>query len=321
MEINICSISEKEYESLETGLALDLPLWIKPNSVKCYKNKEILAIYRKDKLVGVYVLPWREEDGCKFVERGYRFFPYLSPIIFEKNIEKRRSIIISLFKYIFLNYDAMYMPFAPDFKDISAVAELGGFFECRHTQVIKNELNLLDMSSKLRNHIKKAMSEIEIKVEYDLQNFNFELAIKGNKDERCSRKISAGNLLNNKDAKIYNAYHHGQVVAGILVCFDNKTATYLHSWQEANTPRGTVSYLLQYAINDAFRINHVKEFDLEGSVMHSIDKFFNNFGGEYVIYPYLHYAKKYEFFEKLINTSKDIEGRKSLDFGGVKDEH
>ncbi len=319
MVIEIKSITQEDYFDLVDKLKLKLPIWIQPSSVVCYKEKEILTVFRNNNLVGLYVLPIRIFNGYRIIERTYRYFPFLSPIIFENDLERRRNIVIELFKYIFKKYDGMYMPFSPEFKDIAGIAELGAFFECRHTQMIKKKLTFESMNAKLRNHIKKAISMIEVRIESDIKTFNFNLAIKGDEMERELRMQNAANLLKCNSAKIINAYLDNQIVAGIFICYDKETTTYLHSWQNADTPRGTISYLLMTAINLSFDEFKTKQFDLEGSVMFSIDKFFNNFNGEYVLYPYLHFAKDYKLFEMLVNISKDIPGRVSENFGGLNE--
>lgn len=323
MNIVIQSIGEKEFSDIINTYELNLPIEISPNSIKCYKEKEIIIAKEKENILAIYVLPIYKTNDKIWVERTYRYFPYLSPFFLKgMNRLRRKIIIFEIFKYIFQKYDLMYMPMHPKFKDVAAIQSLGAFVEYRHTHVINKKFQIENVSSKLRNCINYAKNRVIINKCSNGKDFRFDIAIKGSKEEQCLRKKSAINLLENSNAMSFSAVlkDKKENCAGVMIMYDTEWAYLLHSWQKEDTPRGTMSFLIYEAIKWAFDEKHIKHFDFEGSVIQNIDTFFSGFNANIEPYAYIHFAKQYKDLEKLINISKDIEGRKILDLGGNKNE-
>jgi len=314
-------MTESEYENFEKKLDFELPIWIKSKNMICYKEKEIIGVKEKENIVAIYVLPIYRENNKVWIERTFRYFPYLSPVMLYKyNNLKKRAITYEIFKYVFEKYDLMYMPMHPTFKDISSIQSLGAFVECRHTHVTNKKINIDEMTSKLRNEIRNAKKQIEILIDRDIEKFRFDIAIRGNLDEQKNRTANAIHLINSGQGVIISANQEGKICAGIIVVYDNEWAYLLHSWQNGELPRGTVICLILEAINWVFENQKIKYFDLEGSVIDNVDIFFSKFNFDILLYPYVHFGKKYGDFENLINISKDIEGRKIHDLCGNRNE-
>lgn len=304
------TISTMQYAEDLKQLEFEMPVWMHPISIECYKEKEIIKILLDGKPLAYYVFPYYNAKNERWVERKYRFFPYLSPVfIRECPSKKKKEAIYLIFKYIFDNYDYVYMPMHPSFTEISAIQGLGGFVESRHTHVLTDVLNLNNLDSRLRNNIKSAASKLEITIDYDYNKFDFDIAIHGTNEEKEQRKQNALNLLKNHKAIIFTGYYEGKAVIGNMVTFDEKWVYGLHVWQTDKVPRGTGPYIIYCISKWAFETKKMKFFDFEGSVMQSVDNYFCNFNAKQIIYPYIHYGKTKDKMRYLIDISHDIEGR------------
>ena len=49
----------------------------------------------------------------------------------------------------------------------------------RHTHVTNKKIGIDDVSSKMRNHIRNALKEVEVVIDNDYSNYEFTKAIKG----------------------------------------------------------------------------------------------------------------------------------------------
>lgn len=303
-------ISLEDYKSELINININIPVWIDPVSIECYQEKEIIKITLDDKALAYYVIPFYIKNGKKWAERKYRYFAYLSPFfIKECNNLKKKEAIYLIYKYIFDNYDYMYMPLHPEFSEISSIQGLGAFIESRHTHVLTNILNLDNLDSRLRNNIKSAEKKLKIVIDTDPSKFNFDIAIHGNIDEIKKRKKHALNLLKTNKAIIFTGYYNDEPIIGNMVTYDKDWVYGLHAWQIDKVPRGSGPYIISRIAKWAFEEKNIKFFDFEGSVMQSIDKYFCNFNAKQIIYPYIHYGKTKENLLELIDISREIDGR------------
>lgn len=309
-KLELVLISIEEYEKEIKELEMNIPVWIDPVTIKCYQNKEIIKVLYESNPLAYYVVPYYYKDGKKWAERKYRFFAYLSPLfVSSAPNKKRKEAIYLIYKYIFDNYDYMYMPLHPDFREISAIQGLGAFVESRHTHVLNNVLDLDKLDSKLRNNIRSASKKLEVTIDYDPSKFNFDIAIHGDEDEKKFRKEHALNLLKNHKAIIFTGYYDGEPIIGNMVTFDDEWVYGLHAWQVDKVPRGSGPFIIYSISKWAFEEKNLKYFDFEGSVMLSIDNYFCNFNIDQIIYPYIHYGKTKNEMLDLIDISHDIDGR------------
>ena len=308
--LELKKITVEEYEGEIKKIGDNIPVWIDPISIKCYKEKEILKVTLNSESLAFYVLPYYIKDNKRWLERKYRYFAYLSPFFIKDcpNKKKKEDIYL-IFYYIFNNYDYMYMPLHPSYTEIAPIQGLGAFIESRHTHVLTDVLDLNKLDSKLRNNIRSASKKIKVTIDYDASKFDFDIAIHGDEDERKNRKESALNLLKNHKAIIFTGYYEDKPIIGNMVTFDNEWVYGLHAWQIDNVPRGTGPFIIYSISKWAFEEKKLKYFDFEGSVMQSIDNYFCNFNAEQIIYPYVHFGKEKKEMLELIDISHDIEGR------------
>lgn len=308
--LNLEIITIDRYKEDLSSININIPVWIDPISIECYEQKEIIRINLDEKPLAYYVIPFYELNGKKWVERKYRYFAYLSPF-FVRNCQnkKKKEAIYIIYKYIFSNYDYMYMPLHPSFTEVSAIQGLGAFIESRHTHILTNVLDLNKLDSKLRNNIKSASNRLKITIDYDSSKFNFDIAIHGTEEEKKRRKESALNLLKHHKAIIFTGYYNDEPIIGNMVTFDNEWVYGLHAWQVDKVPRGSGPFIIYTISKWAFETKKLKYFDFEGSVMLSIDNYFCNFNAKQIIYPYIHYGRTKKQMLELIDISHDIDGR------------
>lgn len=108
--------------------------------------------------------------------------------------------------------------------------------------------------------------------------------------------------LQKQQGTVLAAYCNQQVVAAILVVWDNETGYYLCGGSSSvGQTHGAMSYLLWEAIQAA-QGRGAKQFDFEGSRHEGIDRFFAGFGAEKI--PFTVFEKKGPWFYNLLRKLK-----------------
>lgn len=303
--MTIESISKNEYLEILKNNNIDVPIYASKEAIDIYSNKEIIKVAKNDCPLAVFLVPI-DNNG---IRREYRFFPYINPIfISNENNYSKKKILKMIFNYLFDKYDYCFIPLHPSFKLISAIQSEGGFVEMRHTHVTDKKMTLYSVPTKLRNHIRNAMKQVEIIIEYDYTNYDFNAAIKGMNEEIIKRSALAKKIIDNKKGLVIKGIVDGKIKAGIICIYDKEWAYLLHSYQD-KTIRGIIPLLILKANEYLFDEIGIKHFDFEGSVIDEIDDFFSSFNVNIVNYPYIIESKSKEKFYELINRSMNIEGR------------
>ena len=302
--MKVKSISKNEYFKILKEFNIDIPLFCGYEAYEAYETVDLLLVSEKDNKIALFFVPIDNDS----IRRKYRFFPYLMPIMLKKeNNLKIKEINKILFNYLFNNYSYVFIPLHPDYKMISSVSSLGGFVEMRHTHILYNKITFDDLNSKLKNHIRNAKKYVNIIIDKNIDDYEFEYAIKGKKEEVKLRSKLAKNIIKNNNGFAVKAYKDNKVIAGLIIANDNGWMYLLHSYQKEKI-RGVVPLMIINAIEYSFN-NNCKCFDFEGSVIDDIDDFFASFDAQIVTYPYVIYAEDKEKFNSLINRSRNIEGR------------
>jgi hypothetical protein len=305
MNINVREIDQSEFQSLTTSWGKKLPLWLLAKLVTCYQDKKCLIAHRGNCLVGIWVVPMER----KIARRQFRHFPYASPFLVEQDNLKRREVMHELLKYLTGNCVEINLPFDPDFTDLAPVQGMGAFVEWRHTHVLKNPLEYQKMPSRLRNHIKNAKKFIRIVSGFNQDQFNFDAAIRGTKEEQQARKENAVNMLSNRQAIIFSAFKNKKLCGGILIAFDSDNAYLMHSWQTKDAPRGTVSTLIYEGANWILTEKLLHQFDFEGSVFQQIDYYYCGFNAQIRPYGHVFWSKEKDGLFTMVEKSINIPGR------------
>ena len=307
--LKLVELSIKDLEKLENKI--DLPIWASSKTTLYYEERKVLSIWSGENIKAIYLLPIMKYKNQYIVDRKFRFFPYVSPIIFEKDNVKRKEIVLILFKYIKEHFYSISIPLFPEFKDIAPIQSLGIFVFFWHTHTLKKELSMDNMTSKLKNHIRNAERKIDIIIDQDYNNYNFEKAIKGPETEIDIRRKSGINLVKNGNGFFVTGVDKEtkKKFGAIMIAYDKKWAYLLHSWRDKDAPRGIIPFLIKRATEISFREKKVETFDFEGAVIQNIDNFFSGFNAEITTYPYLYWSKDKDLYVKLIEDSINIEGR------------
>lgn len=303
------SINEFEYSKIIKKIN-DIPLYMNINAIKFYEKNEFVKVTKGNEIICLFAFPlYKNNNGDIWVKRNFRFLPYCSPLFLKKldTIHYKR-VIYELFKYIFQKYSVVYLPLDPSFKYISSLQNLGAFIECRSTNIVKSNFES-QLNSKVKNHINHAKKIVSITEDDNYKKFRFDIAIKGTAQEINNRSKMAINLIKNRNGKVFTAFKNNKAIAGVIIVFDYNSAILLHSWQNKDTERGTIPYLIYYAILWCFKNLNIKYFDFEGSVIKTIDDFFAEFNTEILIYPYIHFGKNKDELFKIIDRSINIDGR------------
>lgn len=258
--MKIEAISNNEYLEILTDNNINIPIYADKEAIEVYSNKEIIKVVKNNRTLALFLVPI-DNNG---IRREYRFYPYISPIFIntENNYTKKKVLKI-IFNYLFNKYDYCFIPLHPSFKLISAIQSEGGFVEMRHTHVTDKKLTLDSVPAKLRNHIRNAMKQVEVFIERDYSNYDFNLAIKGDNEEIIKRSDLTKKLIDNGKGLVIKGIVEGIVKASIICIYDKEWAYLLHSYQD-KTVRGIVPLLIIRANDYLFDKFGIKYFDFEG---------------------------------------------------------
>lgn len=309
MNVSLLELSDyiKVEDRFDNNQKILLPIWLKSVYLKHYQDIKVFVVENKAKVLGIWAIPLTSYNDQVVVKRKYRFFPYCSPFIFEKDNLKRRSITRKFVEEIIKNFELISLPMSPEFNDLAWFQARGAFIEWRHTHILKEKINITKLNSRLRNHINSAQKNVIIS-KNKINDFDFNKAIIGSENEVVNRENLAKELFINKDAVIFLAKSGSKITAGLFIMLDRNKSYLLHSYQNKQSPRGTMSYLIYKSINWIFN-NGFNLFDFEGSVIQSIDTFFSGFNAKITSYGYVHWSNNQDRLGELIDTSINTEGR------------
>lgn len=279
------SLTINEFQKLQINKSL--PLWGKVLTTSVYPCVDYLVISHGNDLKAIWAVPINDEGTA--VERICRILPYHSPIIMSQNNLKRRSYLSILFSYLTEKYKKISLPFDPDYTDLAILAAHKAFIEWRHTHVADSDWLALELPSKVKNHYYHAIRNVKIR-QISVDKFCFDKAIV-NQDHRSMklRKRLASLVFKRKMAFCLRAEKEGIAHGEIFIAMDERRAYLLHSWFERRGIRGVPTALIISAIKNALEKYRRMEFDIEGSVIPSVDKFFSSFNFKIVPYAHVHW--------------------------------
>jgi len=312
MLISTKIINISELFELEKEMNLSLPIWASPKFITFYETYLILKASKGKEVKALWVVPTTIDEISISASPSIRFFPYASPLIFDRNNLKRRKIFGELLQAVTKICDSISLPMSPYFNDLQAVPSLGGFVEWRHTHISCNKLDRTKLSSRLRNNIRFAERKISILAHKNHELFDFKQAVKGTETEIRKRKEMAIKLLDEEKAIIISGLVDNTVQGGLFLVKDSKSVFLYHSWLNKNSIRGMISYLIEWAISWALTQPGVNRFDFEGSVIQNVDYFFCGFDIEIIPFGYIYWHSNQSEISKIILNSINIPGRISL---------
>jgi hypothetical protein len=288
-EVQQMKISDVDWAALSS----DASCLYSPESLSVYDNLDLLAISIQGQLAALWPIPFVERNGQKMAQREIRLLPYHAPILLKPHPIDRRSLMSAFIEYLQTQYQAIDLPLSPGFHDLSSFSAMGMFVEWRNTHRFSPSHSFKDhIHSKAKNHIGSAQNQAEVHLSTNPEEFDFVQGIvTTNESHRTARKRLACRLIEKGWGMVFTAKAGGERVGQALVVHDRQTSYLFHSWYQKNRIRGIPSLLISAAIDWTFEVQHLPYFDLEGSIIPSVDRFFAGLGGMQTPYAYIQWCK------------------------------
>lgn len=254
---------------------------------QAFPETATMTAYRGEKAVGFWTFP---VEGAH-VRRGARVLPYLAPTLTEPHPQRRRTAMEAMLSALQQRYDSLELPMAPGFHDVSACRDLGMAVEWRHTHILAlAEDWRARYSATLRQQV-RAAAGVAVEVGSPLAAFRFDRALVAQSPDAVARRRAFAQWADRQGAvTCLTARQDERVVGQLLALAVGDTGYCMHSWFDRSGPRGVPSRLIDEAAL-ALREKGCRAFDLEGSVLPTVDYFMSGFGAEPTPYPYLYWHR------------------------------
>ena len=290
MEVQNQKIADVDWDAIHSQIT---PSLYSPESLSIYENLDLLTITNDRLPLAIWPIPFHWKEGKKIAQRQVRLLPYHAPLLLKHHALDKRGLVSIFIQYLQEHYHAIDLPLAPRFHDLAAFSAAGIYVEWRNTHLFSPSQPFKEhISSKVRNHIQSAQKETSITRSQNGEEFDFNLGvITSDESHRAARKQLACSLIDKGYGIVFSAISNGIAVGQALVVHDRQTAYLFHTWFKKNSIRGIPSLLISTAIEWAFATRHLQFFDLEGSIIPAIDRFFASLGGLQTPYAYVQWCK------------------------------
>lgn len=249
---------------------------------------EVLGVLEGQRLVCGFPAPIEEQHGGEHIRRSSYLSPYFGPVFapvrgMRVRAERtRRSILSALIDYMQARFDSIVLPLNSQVADMTPFQRAHFQLELRYTYELDlSSLDTLwrDMDACARNHIRRC-AEVQVIPDGELREFDFAAALSYEDAHACERWRQLVEALTSEGAgEALVAWHAGRPVAGAFVAYDRCRGYNLLSYFNADARvRGVPSKLIWCGAQRA-AARGLRWFDLEGSVLPSIEAFFQSFGG------------------------------------------
>jgi hypothetical protein len=257
---------------------------------------DILAVFDRGETVALFPVPIVVAGSVRRIARTNYLSPYF-PVLFRRDAgspvrreQRRRSALTALIDYIQKSYESMVLPLHPDLTDVVPLQRAHVQLELRTTYELPLEsLNVLwnAFDPTVRNHVRKAAT-LEIEEDPALAAFDFNAAVFYEPaPSRAEWRRLACDLVAMDCATPLVARLDGVSVGGLLLAYDS--AHNLLSYFDRRAPvRGAPSALIWAAARSA-AARGLQRLDLEGSVLPSVEGFYQQFGGVRRTYFQVHW--------------------------------
>lgn len=227
---------------------------------------------------------------------------YTNKISFEKEVSTQ--IIASLPKI-----DSFTQNFIPEFNNWLPFYWKGFKQTTRYTYLLKDITNtdvvFKNFRENIRREIRKAEKQLVVSIHNNIEDL-FNLKEQIYKSNNTTYPIPKNILLNaykhtkaNHCGELLKAVdENGNIHSYLFYVWDNTTTYYIHGATNPNfKTSGSMTLLLWQAINNNKHLT--KQFNFEGSMVESIERYFRAFGGE--LTPYYQISKTNSAILKLLN--------------------
>jgi hypothetical protein len=287
-------------------------IWEDPRNLELIGGAWWLVARRGKQIVGTWLVPIEAIDSSPIARRRVRALPYSSPRLTDSDPRRRREVWRELLRWVQTHCTGLEVPLAPDFADLGAVCEIGGFLEARHTHVIdSHESYRATQNATVRNHIKKASTCVRTVWHRDVSTFNFGASVVGAPaDHVLVRKRLSAALAGRGQCEIVEAVHEDGAVGGVVVASSAGYAIIMHSWFDRRCGiRGIPSLLIDEVVTQIANRDDQSIIDLEGSVIASVDSFMDGTGARSAPYAIAYWYRERERLWERLQLSMDIPGR------------
>ena len=269
---------------------------------------EVISYRQNNQIVAA--LPILKTKSGQF-SQDTRFIPYLGPIFKPISTSSRRMMnfmreiwgdLIAVLQH---HYHRIDICMNHEIKDIVPFIQAGFLPEIRYTYLIDLEhssASLKRLASKGRRYdlVKAKTEQVCIVRDDEVNNdLNYDVTKSaqkfksGNHEEQLRGILAA--FRKTGRCRVFFALNAEQTVMGSLcMVWDAQNAYSILSYYLDEYAKMGVPTLLYYsAITYAKDVLQLKYFDLEGSVLPGIEKFYQSFGGTQAVYYNVHWRKKW----------------------------
>ncbi len=288
--------SKDDYIKISENKDFYIPLFFKPwwLDTVAEESWDVRMVYEKERLSGIY--PFCTKNKLTF-DKSYipHLTPYLGPWLFypqncneyEKRSFEKRTISNLLSQLPALDDVRIKLHWQQDnalpyhwhgynqtthytyiLESIENTDNIyNNFKDSLKRQIFKAEnlttIEKTDEWQLVANLFKRSLSRQEAKIEIPDAIFK--------RIDEAVKKQNAGKIFIAKNQK-------NEIIAGIYIIWDEKSAYYLYGGYEENEAQsGAMSLLFWHAIQYASTVT--KSFDFEGSRIEGVERFFRSFGG------------------------------------------
>jgi hypothetical protein len=287
-------------------------VWEDPANLRLLHDAWWLVARRGKSVVGTWLVPIETTESGPVARRRIRLLPYSSPRLGDLDPRRRRDVCRALLSWVQRETVGIELPLAPDFHDLGAMRELGGFIETRVTHLV-DDLDgfLARQSPRCRNHINAARRRTLTHRHSEVSRFNFEAAIvSAPLDQVAERRELATALAMRGTCEVVEVTSEGDVVGQALVQRSGGYAIVMHSWHDRKSGiRGIPSLLIHEIVVSELGEGQSSMVDLEGSIIASIDAFMDGTGAKPAPYAFAYWYPDRKTLLQRLELSLDISGR------------
>ena len=251
------------------------------------------GVFENGNLIAGIPIPIHSKFGLNFIYNP-KLTPYLGTVFIKRKFDKvvteitwKKDINNEIANVLKSQGSCIYYSFTQGFSDLQPFKWVEFEIGVNYTYILKlDELGKLleNMDKKRRNDITK-----NYKYNYRIELGDIETFIKLNSKtmQRQNHAFLGEDIWNqvynesrtHRSCEIFSIYKNNEAVASLFLVWDNKRSYYLGGGIRNNSG-GAMSLLMWEAIKYTKEKLNLKEFDFEGSSVHSIEFYFRKFGGE-----------------------------------------
>ena len=298
----------------ESGVDISGPwrVWEDPCQLDLLDGSWFLVARRGTQVVGTWLVPIEPTPVGPVARREIRLLPYASPRLLEADPRRRRDVCGAMFAWLQNETVGVELPFPPDFHDLGAVSEHGGFVESRMTHVVDDvETFLRTQSRRCKNEISAARRQTTVSTHKDLARFDFDSAIVSTLASHRQRRAALAEALGQRGScLVVEAGVSGKVVGQAVVARSGSYALVMHSWHDRGCGiRGIPTLLIHEIVMAELARPDTTVVDLEGSVLATVDYFMDGTGASPVPHALVYWYSDRGTLLQRLQMSLDIPGR------------